>query len=226
MNFRRKIQEIVGRPYRYALFYDFPGGLRFALSDGGSPLDQALTALRKATIICDDVFRGEEKILVHLGAFAPASRFGFRKMLRELRIAGIVVPKAREVWVDIEDDTDDEDENSYWVSCAFELPTAKLQNLLWCAVTADFGSSLRPNPHCRVYLVNPDKGIIVHPYDDHGMDVISRRTSALAGLYERHKDLLLEYDMEAMRETFSRSKYRNIAKVRLGAEVADVHRSR
>jgi hypothetical protein len=36
------------------------------------------------------------------------------------------------------------------------------------------------------------------------MDLISRRTSALAGLYERHKDLLLDYDMEAMRETFVR----------------------
>lgn len=203
MNFRRKIQEILGRPYRYALFYDFPGGLRFALSDGGSPLDQALTALGKATTICDDVFRGEENVLVHLGTFAPASRFGFRKMLREFRIAGISVPKARDVWVETEDDT--EDENGYWVSCAFELPTAKLQNLLWCAVATDFASSLRPNPRCRVYLLNLGKGIVVHPYDDCGMDVISRRSSALAGLYERHKDLLLGYDMEAMRETFSRS---------------------
>jgi hypothetical protein len=97
MSFRRKIQGIVGRPYRYALFYDFPGGLRFALSDGGSPLDQALAALRKAMIICDDVFRGKENILVHLGTFAPASRFGFRKILRELCIAEIIVPKTRDV---------------------------------------------------------------------------------------------------------------------------------
>jgi hypothetical protein len=126
-------------------------------------------------------------------------------MLRELRIAGIIVPKAKDVWVETEVVTDDEDESGCWVSCAFELPTAKLQNLLWCAVTADFGSSLRPNPRCRVYLLNLDKGVVVHPYDDRGMDVISRRSSALAGLYERHKDLLLEYDMEAMRGTFAGS---------------------
>lgn len=84
-----------------------------------------------------------------------------------------------------------------------QSPT-KLQNLLWCAVTADFGASLRPNPHCRVYLLNPNKGILVHPYDDRGMDVISRDTAALAGLYERHNNLLLDHDMEAMRETFAR----------------------
>jgi len=205
MNLRRKTQEIVGRPYRHALFYNFPGGLRFKLSSGGSPLDQALTALRKATVICDDVFGEEETILVHLQAFAPASRFGLRKKLCELHIAGIFVPKVRDVWLEAEDQTDEVDGSSCWVNCAFEVSTAKLQNLLWCAVTADFGASLRPNPHCRVYLLNLTKGIVVHPYDDRGMDVISRRTSALAGLYERHNDLLLEYDMEAMRETFARA---------------------
>jgi len=205
MNLRRKTQEIVGEPYRYALFYNFPGGLRFELSAGGSPLDQALTALRKATVICDDVFGGEERILVHLEAFAPASRFGLRKMLRELCIAGLVVPKDRDVWLEVEDQADDGNESVYWVSCAFEVPMAKLQNLLWCAVATDFGSSLRPNPRCRVYLFNPNKGIVVHPYDDRGMDVISRRTSALVGLYERHNDLLLDYDIEAMRQTFAQS---------------------
>lgn len=203
MNLRRKTQEIVGGPYRYALFYNFPGGLRFELSGSGSPLDQALTALRKATVICDDIFGGEERVLVHLEAFAPASRFGVRKMLRELRIAGLVIPKARDVWLEAEDQADDANESVYWVSCAFEDSTAKLQNLLWCAVATDFGSSLRPNPQCRVYLFNPNKGIVVHPYDDRGMDVISRRTSTLAGLYERHKDLLLDYDIEAMRQTFA-----------------------
>jgi hypothetical protein len=207
MNLKRIIQEIVGGPYRYALFYNFPDGLRFGLSEGGSPLDQVLTALRKATVICNDVFGAEERILVHLGAFAPASPFGLRKMLRELQVAGIAIPKVRDVWVDAEDLTgeDDDEENGSWVSCAFEVPKAKLQNLLWCAFTNDFGSSLLPNPHCRIYLLNPNAGIVVHPYDDRGMDVNSRSTSALAGLFERHNDLLLEYDMEAMRRTFART---------------------
>lgn len=97
MIFREKIQGAVGDTYRFALFYTFPGGLRFELSTGDSPLDQVLTALRKATAICDDVFMGEERILVHLQVFASASRFGFRQMLRELQLAGIVIPRVREV---------------------------------------------------------------------------------------------------------------------------------
>lgn len=97
MNLKRKTEEMLGSRYRSALFYNFPDGLRFQLSDGGSPLDQVLTALRKATAICDDVFGDEDKILAHLQAFAPASRFGLRKMIRELHVAGIVIPEVRDV---------------------------------------------------------------------------------------------------------------------------------
>jgi hypothetical protein len=203
MNLKRKTQGIVGHPYRDALFYNFPGGLRFELSEGGSPLDQVLTALRKATAICDDVFSKEENMLVHLLTFLPPSRFGLRRKLRELYIAGITIPRVRELWLDMEDQGDNE--VSYWVNCVFEVPTSKVQNLIWCAVSTDFGTSLAPNPHCRVYLINPNDGIVVHPYDDRGMDVISQCTSALAGLYERHKNLLLPYDIEVMRQTFAQS---------------------
>jgi hypothetical protein len=204
MNFRKQIQEIVGSTYRDALFYNFPGGLRFELSEGGSPLDQVLVALRKATIICDDVFAGDELILLHLQAFAPPSRFRLRAKIRELRLAGVVIPKFRDVWLEKEEaKAADDDVDRYWINCAFEVPAAKLQNLLWCAFTTDFGP-LRPNPNCRVYLLNTNKGIVVHPYDDRGMDIISQSTSALGGLYERHNDLLLDYDMEAIRTTFAR----------------------
>lgn len=169
-------------------------------------MDEVLTALRKATVICNDVFQGEETILAHLTAYAPASRFGLRAMLRELHVAGIDIPKVRDVWLEAEDQTDtDDDANGYWVNCAFVVATAKLQNLLWCAITTDFRSALRPNPHCRVYLLNTNKGIVVHPYDDRGMDAISRQTTSLIGLYEKHNDLLLDYDMGAMRRTFAQS---------------------
>jgi hypothetical protein len=205
MNFRKEIEGIVGHSYRDALFYNFPGGLRFELSEGGSPLDQVLVALRKATVICDDVFARDEVILLHLQTFAPPSRFRLRAKIRELRLAGVDIPKVRDVWLEKEEDAAaDDDDDRYWINCAFEVPAAKLQNMLWSAFTTDFGP-LRPNPNCRVYLLNTNRGIVVHPYDDRGMDIISQSKSALAGLYERHSDLLLDYDMEAMHKTFARS---------------------
>jgi hypothetical protein len=147
MNFRGKIQGIVGRTYRHALFYNFPGGLRFELSEGGSPLDQALSALRKATVICDDIFAGEERILVHLEAWLPSSRFALRTVLSELRVAGVRIPKVREVWVDAEEQDEEDGEDLRLLCCAFEVPASKLQNLIWCAITTDL-DSLRPKPRC------------------------------------------------------------------------------
>ena len=204
MNFRRKIREIIGGTYRHALFYNFPGGLRFELSEGSSPLDQVLSALRKASIVCDDVFAGEERILVHLEAWAPTSRFGLRPMLRELTVAGVPVPTVRDVWFDAEEPDEDDDEDLRLLCCAFEVPITKLQNLIWCAITTDLGS-LRPRPRCRVYLLNLSKRLVVHPYDDRGMDVIGQNKSALSALYKRHGDLLLNYDIEVMRQIFEPS---------------------
>lgn len=202
MNLRRRIQEIIGFAYRHALFYNFPGGLRFELSEGSSPLDQALSALRKASIVCDDVFSGEERILVHLEVWAPTSRFGLRAMLRELNVAGVPVPKVRDVWFDMEDEEGDEDFRL--LCCAFEIPRGKLQNIIWCAITTDLGS-LRPKPRCRVYLLNLSKSLVIHPYDDRGMDVIGENKSALSELYKRHSEFLLSYDIERMRKTFEES---------------------
>lgn len=199
MNCKITIQAIVGGKYRHALFYRFPGGLRFALSEGGSPLDMALSALRKATTVCDDVFAGEERILVHLMAYAPASRFGLRTMLKELRVAGVAVSREREVWFDKYEHGDADDE--IVIHCAFEVPVAKLQNLLWCAITLDL-YPLSPRPRCRVYLLNTNKGIVAHTYDDRGMDVVSLNKPALADLYQRHHHLLCDHDMVAMRESF------------------------
>lgn len=191
-----------GEIYRHALFYNFPGGLRFELSEGGSPLEQVLTALRKATDICGDIFPQAEPVLVHLQRFVCATRFELRQSIRELAAAGIELPESRNVWVE----TAEQDDNfgaGFWVNCAFEVPAAMLQNWLWCALVTDF-PSLRPNPHCLVYLINMAKGILVHPYDDRGMDVICRDSSTLAALYASRSAWLLDYDRDAMNRTFGK----------------------
>lgn len=205
MEFRKKIALLTaGSIYRHALFYKYPGGLRFELSEGGQPLDQVLVALRKATAICSNIFDNDDLMLVHLQKFAPPSRYGLRSTLRELELAGITIPPTREIWLEKneEDSWDESGDETYWVNMAFELPLAKLQNLLWCALAIDFGP-LHPNPHCLVYLLNIEKEIIVHPYDDRGMDVIGGKFSELRDLYQKHNAWLLDYDLEVMNTTFS-----------------------
>ncbi|QDQ88494.1 DUF3885 domain-containing protein [Alcaligenaceae bacterium SJ-26] len=202
MDFKRITHELTGAgPYRHALFYTFPGGLRFELSEGDSPLDLMLTALHRATVIARDVFGTQDHVLVHMQRFVGASGFELRETLRELRLAGIAVPKVRAIWREADSDTDASDIGS-WINCAFEVPAAKLQNLLWCALATDLGT-VCPNPQCRVYLIQPASGILLHPYDDRGMDVICRDSTRLRPLYEKHHAWLLDYDRDAMERTFN-----------------------
>lgn len=189
-----------GRAYRHALFYEFPGGLRFELSESGDGLSLVLTALRKALVVCDDVFSERPTVIVHLQAITSSSAFTLRCTLRELAAAGIAMPRQRHVWCDVNDESGDR-ETGFLVHCAFEVPVAMIQNLLWCALVLDF-PGVRPNPQCQVYLIDPVSRVIVHPYDDRGMDVVCGESAVLQALYEKHQHWLLDYDRAAMDLTF------------------------
>ncbi len=204
MELRKKVESLVdGGIYRHALFYHFPGGLRFALSEGGSALDMALTALRKASVICADAFEHSATVVVHLQYFAPTCRFEMRQALRELAVAGIAIPRKSEIWTErvAQVEQNAEDVEDYWINVAFELPKSKVQNLLWCAIVSDLGT-LGPHPGCLFYLIDIEHGIIVHPYDDRGMDIIGRDKEYLRRLFDTHRDWLLDYDLTAMNATF------------------------
>ena len=53
-----------------------------------------------------------------------------------------------------------------------------------------------------VYLIRKENGILIHPYDDRGMDVICRQAAVLKTLYEKHNCYLLDYNREAMDRRF------------------------
>ncbi|NHZ64887.1 DUF3885 domain-containing protein [Massilia genomosp. 1] len=190
-----------GQPYRHALFYKLPGGLRFRMAEG-EHFARVLVAVRKGGIVCEDVFADADTILVHLQNYATPNRFDMRFTLKQLAMAGIAIPHAREIWAEPVPRPDPDDDESWCVNALFELPKSSLASLLWCAFATDFGE-LRPNPHCRVYLINPASGLMVHPYDDRGMDVVGTNHEALRQLYCTHYAWLLEYDLETMDRTFA-----------------------
>lgn len=178
------------------LFYQYTGGLRFELSEGGTMLEQFLRALEKANEICQYIFNDNQSIIVCLRTIQHSNIFTYREILRELVLAGIHIPKSFEYW--LENDTDNE---IIWLYVAFEMPVNLLKNLLWCALATDFGS-IRPNPHCWVYLFDCGKQIAVFPYDDRGMDVVGNNKKQLTKLYQKFNHYLLDYDRATMKATF------------------------
>lgn len=54
--------------------------------------------------------------------------------------------------------------------------------------------ALVPAISSRVYFLNPEKHVIMHMYDDRGLDVIALDPDVLRGLYEGFSSWILEYD--------------------------------
>ncbi|RYY83659.1 MAG: DUF3885 domain-containing protein [Chitinophagaceae bacterium] len=196
MNHRIAIEEtFMGRAFLRPLFYSYPGGLRFELSQGGHAIDQFLTAHHKASEICRDVFSGKDNLTICLRVFYfQESRFAYRSTLRDLADAGIKIPRSRSIWLE-------EVAEDCSLLVAFSASATLLPRLLWCALSADLGS-IRPRPLCSVYLFNLDAQVMAFPYDDRGMDVVGSNSNLLEKLYRQHSAYLLEHDLEAMRASF------------------------
>lgn len=62
---------------------------------------------------------------------------------------------------------------------------------------------MHPNPGCKIYLTNIEDGVLIHPYDDRGMDIIGPNTRVLESLFETYSDCFLDFDREAMNDTFA-----------------------
>lgn len=202
MNLQQQIDEMFeGKAFERPLFYSYPGGLRFGLSETGTAIEQFLTALQKARSICEDLFPEEGSLVVCLRVRSGSNPFAHRTVLAELREAGIQMPVDRAQWYEAvsEDDRISEDEAEFWVNIAFRPPLSLLQNLLWCALAKDFGT-LRPRPFCDIYLFNLALGVMAFPYDDRGMDVVGPNRAVLRRLYQTHQPYLLDYDRAQMDE--------------------------
>ncbi len=201
MTGREQIEAAIGpEAFSRPTFYSNPGGLRFELSESGAAVEQFLTALRKSSEVCREIFDSEQTFTVCLSVYLYRSNYSYRDTLRSLARAGIEVPRDKSMWLVMEDDTA-EDEPLRVLYVAFTVARALLDCILWCALGTDLG--IRPCPRLRaVYLLSLKQQVLVHPYDDRGMDVVGSNHELLARLYARFGSYLLDYDRKIMEATF------------------------
>lgn len=201
MTAREQIEAAIGaNAFSRPTFYSNPGGLRFELSEGGAAVQQFLTALRKASEICGDIFASERSLTACLSVYLYRSKYSYRDTLRSLARAGVEVPRERSTWLTMEDDDSGDDPLKVFY-VAFKIAPTLLDSVLWCAVGTDLG--IRPCPRLRaVYLLSLEEKVLVHPYDDRGMDVVGKNHELLARLYGRYGRYLLDYDRPTMEATF------------------------
>jgi len=196
------LEKFEANIFRRPLFYSYPNGLRFELSEGRTWIGQFLSAHRKALEVSKDVFAGRDQFLLCLRAYVAGNAFSIRRLLRQLRTVQIPIPPDRMLWsepADLDDD-DDEASDAEIVTLAFSVPTDLIQDVLWCALAMDL--SISPRLDCATYLVNLEDGLVMFPYDDRGMDIVGPNAEALRELYVRHHSWLLPYELPHMEATY------------------------
>jgi len=204
LHLREAIERVFeGKAFSYALFYSYPGGLRFELAESGTSIHQFRTALNKSTEICEEVFRSAPGLVTCLRIRSLGNAFAERHVLRGLKRLGISIPTDREIWVELidEDDWAHEGIPQYWLTIAFPTPLTLMESLLWSACATDF--NIQPKADCNVYFMDLARGVMAHPYDDRGMDIVGPNHALLSEIFTTHRHYLLGYDMETMLATFA-----------------------
>lgn len=178
-----------------ALFYAHAPALRFELSLHGHRLDQFAQAWDRGREIVDHAFGDARELVAVVSWFADGPQVRSRDVFRSLRACGVRTARPRTCWTEpYEDEWLDGPEVR--TSVAFACERDALHRLLWGALAADLG--IEPRLGADVFIADPARGVLVHPYDDRGMDVIGPNRALLADLYHRFNDRLLDYDRERM----------------------------
>ena len=91
-----------------------------------------------------------------------------------------------------EEDGERETSSLQWA----QLPARSFQYGSILQAIANTDHAQTPSVSGRVYFLNPAKEIIVHMYDDRGLDVIAASKRTIVPIYRTFSDWVLEFDRE------------------------------
>ncbi|HST58216.1 MAG TPA: DUF3885 domain-containing protein [Longimicrobium sp.] len=185
--------------FALGLFYAHEPALRIALSGDGHWLDRFEQAWDRAREIADHALGDAPELVVVLTTFQGDTPLENRALFRSLRRCGVRTGGHRAWWLEsYQDEWMDQADPRFYA--AFACGREALHRLLWGGLARELG--VRPRLAGDLFIADPARGIVLHPYDDRGMDVIGPR-DALLELYHRFSDHLLDYDRERMDAFFA-----------------------
>lgn len=196
---RDEIRRVFGSAaLEWGLFYRNVPALRFELSGGDGYVEMFTRAYDRAREILSVVFADTRELTVVLSEVGGGGMRSHLSGFRALRGCGIPLPRPYAAWSETTGEEWDHEERGF---LAFRCAPAMLNRLLWGALATEIG--VRPRLVSHLYLADPERGILAHPYDDRGMDVIGPNHTLLRELYTRFDAYLLDYDRARMDEFFA-----------------------
>lgn len=195
------------------LFYRWPIGIRFELGKEELGSSYGEVALRRACTLYEAVFRPSDRAFIVSGLAryvtlskdaigSRSSRYRRHRptvfQLSRRYSLGLRGSVGRERLVSNEDHLR-EIITFRWT----EIVARKInyQFILKAKANADYYTR-RPSTDDRIYFVNRTRNIILHMYDDRGMDLVAASRNNLQGIYDEHKNWILDHDRNRIVETF------------------------
>lgn len=191
-------------------FEQSPYSLRFelggvAFSCAGAPVPRFIQALSRATAIKDVAFSGDIAVTALVaceperwGSFRADEFDGFEGLAR----MGFRAKLLHEWTAPLFPHSGVEESGFHWRSFDLTSDKAGQDTLLWCSVAYDM--QVAPKAAISSFFVNSERGIMLHVYDDRGMDVIALAAETLRDLYKEFDHWLLDYDRERMKAAFAK----------------------
>ncbi len=193
------------------LFHRWTVGLRFELNTTSWPAINWESVLDRASTLYEAVFRpGDVGFIVssHDFEFEPKGRSigkmpKFRNSVfalsrkHSLCLHGVA---GRRRFTSYRDQTSQIIATLRWT----EISPRNIgyKEILRAVMHRDFPSR-RPRTDDYVYFVNRTRNIILHMYDDRGLDLVALRIDDLRPVYDKHEAWILDHDRKQIDEIFS-----------------------
>jgi hypothetical protein len=193
MEYRKNIEAVFGNhAFDHALFYQYEKALRFELSVSGSAIEMFTTAWNKAEQILAGTINDNDDLYACWSFYGASTYLSSLSAFREVTGCGVVIPKFHESWSEV----DEEDSDYFRHFLLFKISSSTAKNFIWGALAQDLG--IRPRIVGKVHIVNLKNKVLVHPYDDRGMDLYSTDLELMKKKFYQFNNYLLDYDREKM----------------------------
>jgi hypothetical protein len=181
------------------LFYCHRCALRLELSQGGTGLEQFISAMDRVRVLVDDLFAASPLVTAVVRSFI-AGEEDEGMLYAELRELGVEVP--REAPRRTRRITRDDPDAPLALEIALELAPRgpEMLALLWAVCGADHG--VKPCASVELYLVDLARALVFHPYDDRGADIVAAEPGPLLPTWRCRHAWALDYDLPRMTSTF------------------------
>jgi hypothetical protein len=186
------------RPLAFYLRFEL-GGERANIHE---PVLRFVQAFDRARAVADAVFRSSAALLAIGASPEPWNETGYQDMqppcldgFAALQSLGFRIhTKLAQTWNARHPHSIDDDEIPEYFWQAFDITgeRALRDTLIWNSIAAEM--IIRPKAHVDSFLVDFERGLMLHIYDDRGMDVFATDPRTVLPVYQEFNSWLLDHD--------------------------------